>query len=56
MQGEAISSEFNYSTRFMLQHYLEGKQRLLYPEPRDFFPCELIPEAPNCIASFEDSL
>ena len=25
-----------------LRRYLEGKARLLYPEPEDVFPCDLI--------------
>jgi glucose-6-phosphate isomerase len=26
----------------MLNHYLEGKANLLYPDGEDVFPCELI--------------
>jgi glucose-6-phosphate isomerase len=33
---------FNYATTRLLNRYLEGKAQLLYPEPRDVFPCELI--------------
>ena len=28
--------------RRWLRRYLEGKARLLYPEPEDVFPCDLI--------------
>ena len=30
-----------------LLRYLDGKARLLYPEPEDVFPCDLI-EADHC--------
>jgi glucose-6-phosphate isomerase len=30
------------STRKMINRYLAGKAQLLYPEPRDVFPCDLI--------------
>ncbi|KAL0028857.1 hypothetical protein WJX77_001267 [Trebouxia sp. C0004] len=33
---------FNHSTTKLLNKYLQGKAQLLYPEPRDVFPCELI--------------
>ncbi|BDA44166.1 Glucose-6-phosphate isomerase, cytosolic 1 [Coccomyxa sp. Obi] len=33
---------FNHSTTKLLNRYLEGKARLLYPEPEDVFPCDLI--------------
>ena len=33
---------FNYSTKTMVNHYLEGKAELLYPDGEDVFPCELI--------------
>ncbi|KAL3144094.1 hypothetical protein ABBQ32_003885 [Trebouxia sp. C0010 RCD-2024] len=33
---------FNHSTTKLLNRYLQGKAQLLYPEPRDVFPCELI--------------
>ncbi|KAK9809232.1 hypothetical protein WJX72_011796 [[Myrmecia] bisecta] len=33
---------FNHSTQRLLNRYLEGKAQLLYPEPRDVFPCDLI--------------
>ncbi len=29
------------------RRYLEGKARLLYPEPEDVFPCDLI-DADHC--------
>ena len=31
----------------VLRRYLEGKARLLYPEPEDVFPCDLI-DADHC--------
>lgn len=34
------------ATRFFLplqcRRYLDGKNQMLYPEPRDVFPCDLI--------------
>ncbi len=36
------SDGFNPSTRKMINRYLDGKHQLLYPEPKDVFPCELI--------------
>lgn len=33
---------FNHSTMRLLNRYLDGKDKLLYPEPRDVFPCDLI--------------
>lgn len=35
-------SGFNYSTTRLLNRYLEGKAQLIYPDPVDVFPCELI--------------
>lgn len=32
--------------------YLEGKAQLLYPEPRDVFPCELI-HSEACVAPWD---
>ncbi len=29
-------------TGAVVRRYLEGKARLLYPEPEDVFPCDLI--------------
>jgi len=36
------SDGFNPSTMRLLNKYLDGKTQLLYPEPRDMFPEELI--------------
>lgn len=36
------SDGFNASTTRLLNRYLAGKHQLLYPEPRDVFPCDLI--------------
>eukprot|EP00898_Chlorokybus_atmophyticus_P005352 jgi/Chlat1/5818/Chrsp4S06282 len=36
---------FNFSTTTVLNRYLQGKTQLLYPEPRDVFPCDLIPDS-----------
>ena len=36
------SDGFNYSTTRLLNKYLAGKTQLLYPEPRDEFPVDLI--------------
>ncbi|KAK9822696.1 hypothetical protein WJX81_002499 [Elliptochloris bilobata] len=36
------SDRFNASTTRLLNRYLAGKARLLYPEPEDVFPCDLI--------------
>ena len=33
---------FNPSTMKMINRYLEGKAQLLYPEPKDVFPCDII--------------
>ena len=33
---------FNYATTKLLNRYLEGKAQLIYPEPVDVFPCDLI--------------
>jgi glucose-6-phosphate isomerase len=35
-------SGFNYATTRLLNKYLAGKAQLIYPEPVDVFPCELI--------------
>ena len=35
-------SGFNYATTRLLNRYLDGKARLLYPEPEDVFPCDMI--------------
>ncbi|KAK9786064.1 hypothetical protein WJX73_005394 [Symbiochloris irregularis] len=36
------SDGFNPSTSNLLNRYLSGKAELLYPEPHDVFPCDLI--------------
>jgi len=43
-KGETITATdgFNPSTTSMLNRYLEGKSQLIYPEPKDVFPCEII--------------
>ncbi|KAL6779793.1 PGI1B [Auxenochlorella protothecoides x Auxenochlorella symbiontica] len=43
---------FNPSSRKMINRYLEGKAQLLYPEPRDVFPCELI-HSEACVAPWD---
>eukprot|EP00878_Enallax_costatus_P009333 GHUV01009755.1.p1 GENE.GHUV01009755.1~~GHUV01009755.1.p1 ORF type:complete len:584 (+),score=199.40 GHUV01009755.1:590-2341(+) len=40
------SDGFNYSTTRLLNKYLQGKTQLLYPEPRDVFPAELLEHHP----------
>lgn len=42
MRKVEITDGYNPSTRKMINKYLDGKQQLLYPEPRDVFPCDLI--------------
>ncbi|GAB4819521.1 hypothetical protein N2152v2_006567 [Parachlorella kessleri] len=37
-----IQDGYNPSTRKMINRYLDGKAQLLYPEPRDVFPTDLI--------------
>lgn len=37
-----VTDGYNPSTRKMINRYLGGKAQLLYPEPRDVFPCDLI--------------
>ena len=43
-QGRKIESKdgFNPSTERLLNRYLDGKTQLLYPEPKDVFPADLI--------------
>lgn len=43
-QGRKIEPKdgFNPSTERLLNRYLQGKTQLLYPEPKDVFPEELI--------------
>jgi len=47
--GRSIEAKdgFNASTTRLLNKYLDGKSQLVYPEPRDVFPCELI-DAEGC--------
>ena len=33
---------FNYSTTKLMQRYLDGKTQLTYPEPRDYFPVNIL--------------
>lgn len=33
---------FNSSTRKLMNRYLEGKTQVLYPEPRDVFPVDIL--------------
>jgi len=44
MNGRKAGSAdgLNVSTTAMLNRYLDGKAKLLYPTPRDVFPCEII--------------
>lgn len=44
LQGRELQAQdgFNPSTRIMINKYLKGKTQLLYPEPKDVFPAELI--------------
>ena len=37
-------SGFNYSTTTLMQRYLDGKTQLSYPEPRDYFPVNILDE------------
>lgn len=37
-----VSDGFVPATRKMINRYLDGKAQLLYPEPHDVFPCDLI--------------
>jgi glucose-6-phosphate isomerase len=46
-RGVSPSDGFNYSTTRLMAKYLEGKAQLLYPEPADVFPCDLI-DADHC--------
>lgn len=41
-KGKAVEG-FNYSTTTLLNRYLEGKTQLLYPEPHDVFPSDILP-------------
>lgn len=33
---------FSYSTTKLMQRYLDGKTQLEYPEPRDYFPVNIL--------------
>eukprot|EP00271_Cylindrocystis_brebissonii_P011937 TRINITY_DN29970_c0_g1_i1.p1 TRINITY_DN29970_c0_g1~~TRINITY_DN29970_c0_g1_i1.p1 ORF type:complete len:657 (-),score=117.64 TRINITY_DN29970_c0_g1_i1:549-2303(-) len=37
---------FNYSTTYLLNRYLKGKTQLLYPEPHDVFPSDILANKP----------
>jgi glucose-6-phosphate isomerase len=54
MRSIDVTDGYNPSTRKLINHYLAGKQQLLYPEPRDVFPCDLI-HAEGC-AVYDDTL
>ncbi|OUS46467.1 cytosolic phosphoglucose isomerase [Ostreococcus tauri] len=43
-KGETMSGGegYNPSTTRLLNRYLAGKAKLIYPEPKDVFPCDLI--------------
>ena len=41
-QSKAVEG-FNPSTTALLNRYLQGKTQLLYPEPHDVFPSDIIP-------------
>jgi glucose-6-phosphate isomerase len=38
---------FNFSTTYLLNRYLKGKTQLLYPEPHDVFPSDILPGMEN---------
>lgn len=40
-KGKAVEG-FNYSTTTLLNRYLKGKTQLLYPEPHDVFPKDIL--------------
>lgn len=40
--GEGLSPILKAIKVSLSCRYLDGKDKLLYPEPRDVFPCELI--------------
>jgi glucose-6-phosphate isomerase len=42
--GRAVSASdgLNVSTTNLLNRYLDGKAKLIYPEPHDVFPCDLL--------------
>jgi glucose-6-phosphate isomerase len=48
-----ISDGYNPSTRKLINRYLDGKAQLLYPEPRDVFPCDLI-HSEACVVPSSD--
>jgi len=41
-RNATTSDGLNISTTTLLNKYLDGKAKLLYPEPKDVFPCEII--------------
>ena len=42
--GRSVSASdgLNVSTTNLLNRYLDGKAKLIYPEPHDVFPCDLL--------------
>lgn len=53
MRKVEITDGYNPSTRKLINKYLDGKAQLLYPEPRDVFPCDLIHNE-GCVAYDDD--
>eukprot|EP01025_Chloroclados_australasicus_P014852 TRINITY_DN1702_c0_g1_i2.p1 TRINITY_DN1702_c0_g1~~TRINITY_DN1702_c0_g1_i2.p1 ORF type:complete len:846 (-),score=82.03 TRINITY_DN1702_c0_g1_i2:2094-4358(-) len=49
---------FNYSTTKLINRYIQGKAQLVYPEPRDVFPINLldVPGVDNPISSVDEEL
>ena len=45
------SDGFNISTTNLMNRYLAGKTQLLYPEPKDVFPCEII-DGEDCLPKY----
>lgn len=43
-EGRRITASdgLSISTTALLNRYLDGKAKLIYDEPRDVFPCELL--------------
>ena len=55
MRPVEISDGYNPSTRKMINKYLNGKAQLLYPEPKDVFPCDLIHNEGCAVFAEEES-
>ncbi|KAG7670280.1 hypothetical protein Ndes2526B_g00020 [Nannochloris sp. 'desiccata'] len=53
MRRIQITDGYNPSTRKMINRYLDGKQQLLYPEPKDVFPCDMI-HSEGCTVDMSD--